>query len=153
MTAGWSSDLTWYPDLGNTAMVCRGPFVRAVGWLHADHPFTKGSVPAETVTRLKDFVQLADESTTALGWGLLMGIHTCEFCGRDRGLRNFGVPTNNLLYVVPEMIVHYIEEHGYAPPVEFIAALMSSPLPNTAEYRVAVEGFRSTDHGDWVPLL
>jgi hypothetical protein len=34
----------WYPDLSTTCQIARGPSVRAVGWLSAEHEFTKGTV-------------------------------------------------------------------------------------------------------------
>jgi hypothetical protein len=39
------------------------------------------------------------------------------------------------------LIAHYVEQHRYAPPAEFIAALMASPLPGTREYVDAVAPF------------
>ena len=37
------------------------------------------------------------------------------------------------------MIVHYVESHQYQPPEEFVVAVLASPLPNTAEYRDAIQ--------------
>jgi hypothetical protein len=50
------------------------------------------------------------------------------------GIGNFGVPSGDLLFVAPEMVVHYIEQHGYRPPAEFVAAVFRSPLPDTEDY-------------------
>src|SRR5262249_25954503 len=80
-------------------------------------------------------------SAVALGLGAAGGHHTCEFCDRAHGTANFGVPAGDKLFFSPEMIAHYVEVHRYSPPAEFIAAIMSSPLPGTREYVNAVAPF------------
>jgi hypothetical protein len=76
-----------------------------------------------------------------LYFGAAAGYHTCEFCGRAHGTGNFGVLSDDLLFVAPEMVVHYVREHGYRPPAEFIAAVLHSPLPDTEEYQLLTEPF------------
>ena len=134
--------MTWYPDLGQSTMVADGEHVRAIGWLSPRHAFTKGEVPAEFLSRLQDFAKDCFESTEALGWGIFLGVHCCDFCGQSMAGGNFGVPQGEVLFVCPEMLPHYIEAHGYRPPDEFIAAVLASPLPATAEYGTLVEPFR-----------
>lgn len=133
--------MSYFPDLGRESMVASGPHVRAVGWLHPAHPFTTGEVPAEFLTCLKQFVGGWGASADALYFGAYAGIHICEFCGKAYGVGNFGVPADDLLYIAPEMIVHYIEVHGYQPPAEFITAVLRSPLPDSEEYQVLTEPF------------
>jgi hypothetical protein len=134
--------MTYHPDMGRDAMVADGEHVRAIGWLHPAYPYTQGEVAAEFLSRLKGFVALARKSSEALLFGRLMGFHTCEFCDQVNGYHNFGVPDDGVLFVAPEMIVHYIEQHGYRPPDEFIAAVFKSPLPGTEEYERLTEPFR-----------
>ncbi|HEV3440872.1 MAG TPA: hypothetical protein VG122_26190 [Gemmata sp.] len=122
-------------------MVAAGEHVRAVGWLHPDHPFSTGPVPIAFLSRLKLFVSMSGESAKALFFGGFGGFHTCEFCGRAHGSANFGVPADSLLYVAPEMIVHYIEQHDYQPPDQFVNAVMRSPLPDSEEYQLITEPF------------
>src|SRR4051794_13879170 len=122
--------MSWYPDLSNRTLVATGDHVRAVGWLGASQPFTRGEVPAVFVTRLQEFVRLAHVSAEALSFAAFCGLHDCELCERKRDARNFGVPAGPVLYVAPGMISHYVERHGYCPPAEFIAAVMASPLPD-----------------------
>ena len=140
--------MTWFADMGGVSMAAAGDHVRAVGWLHPDHPYPRGAVPAEFAARLREFARLAGHCVEALGFGMFRGVHACEFCrprlppGRARGSLNFGVPAAELLYVAPEMVAHYVDAHGYAPPPEFVAAVLASPLPGTPEYAAAVENFR-----------
>ncbi len=140
--------MSWYPDMGRETMVAVGEHVRAVGWLSSNHPYTGGEVPAEFVDLLREFVRLASESAEALYFPVFCGLHTCELCDGVKDNRNFGVPSGEVLFVAPTMVVHYIEQHGYAPPPEFIAAVLTSPLPDTTECKSAVRIF-GEKHRKW----
>jgi hypothetical protein len=134
--------MAWYPDLGMVTQADCGDHVRAVGWLSAAQPFPLGDVPTECLDRLLVFANQWHASVKALGWGVAMGWHDCEFCSGSAATGNFGVPRRDLLYVAPEMLPHYVEVHHYRPPDQFLVALMESPLPGSAEYRSVVEPFR-----------
>jgi hypothetical protein len=112
-----------------------------VGWLHPDQPFNKGQVPQEFLIRLKEFARRWFDSVETLGWGVQMGYHTCEFCGKAMGSGTFGVPSGDRLFYAPELIAHYVEHHQYAPPDEFITSVLACPLPGTPEYIAAVLPF------------
>jgi hypothetical protein len=127
--------MTFYPDMGTETMCACGDNIRAIGWLHNRHPYRRGSVSPEFLERLRTFVKYRNEP----GLPAAFGGHRCEFCGQVSGWTNSGVPFNGLLYVCPQLIVHYIEAHSYSPPDEFIAAVMHAPLPGTTEYRNVVE--------------
>jgi hypothetical protein len=133
--------MSFFTDMGCESLVAAGDHVRAIGWLHPDHPYTKGEVPAEFLVRLKQFAAQSGSSAEALYFGAFGGFHTCEFCGRALGIGNFGVPSGDLLFVAPKMVVHYIEQHGYSPPAEFVEAVLRSPLPDTEEYELITEPF------------
>jgi hypothetical protein len=47
------------------------------------------------------------------------------------------------------MIGHYVEQHGYAPPAAFIAAVAGSPLPGTDEYARLAEPFSRLHEQAW----
>jgi hypothetical protein len=113
----------------------------ATGWLHPDHSFPQGTVPPEFLARLREFARQWGSSIEALGWGAAGGYHTCEFCGKAWGSGTIGVPAGDRLFYIPEMIAHYVEQHEYAPPAEFIAAVLACPLPDTPEYKLAVAPF------------
>jgi hypothetical protein len=122
----------------------------AVGWLHPEHPYPRGAAPVEFVARLALFARNWGESIDALGWGAAGGFHECEFCskpwasrrfGDDVASGTFGVPAGERIYFCPEMILHYVTEHGYLPPAEFVAAVMACPVPGTAEYDAVAEPF------------
>lgn len=127
----------YHPDMEDL----RGNWI-AVGWLHPDHEYPRGPVPADFLPKLREIVGRWGESASALGCGYRMGLHTCEFCERFHRGGTFGVPYGDRLFYVPEMIVHYIEQHGYSPPSDFIEAVLACPLPGTPEYEAAASRFR-----------
>jgi hypothetical protein len=133
--------MSYFPDLSHESMVASGEHIRAIGWLHPQHEFPKCNASAEFLSRLKEFTARSSASAQALYFGASGGFHMCEFCDKAHGINNFGVPFGNILYVAPEMIVHYIEVHGYLPPAEFIAAVLRSPLPDTEDYQILTEPF------------
>jgi hypothetical protein len=114
------------------------PGTLAVGWLEPEFPYTQGAIAPEFAARLGEFARRWFDSIEALNGGVAMGYHTCGFCQRAHGSGTFGVPAGDILYWCPELVGHYVERHGYAPPAEFVAAVMACPLPGTPEYVAAV---------------
>ena len=131
----------YYPDLGTETEIATGPFVRAVGWLSAAHSYSMGTVSAEFIAKLHAVAARYQEAVRALKWWTPLGPHTCEFCGSFRAGGNIGIPGGDVLFVAPEMIGHYVEKHGYSPPAQFVEAVLTSPLPGTQEYSLAVKDF------------
>jgi len=39
-----------------------------------------------------------------------------------------------VVYAAPDLIYHYVVEHHYCPPDEFIQAVLEGPLPGSLEY-------------------
>jgi hypothetical protein len=134
--------MTFVPDLSESTMVCAGNHVRAIGWLSKDHDYATGNSTIEFASRLAEICDDWSVCAKELGFGFLMGWHTCEFCGRFRATGNIGVPAGDLLYVAPEMIHHYVTIHRYSPPPEFVDAVMACPAPRTSEYQQLALPFR-----------
>jgi hypothetical protein len=136
--------MTFYTDLANTTMISSGPHVRAIGWLDDIHAFPTGKTPAAFVQQLRYITEKCFASEDALGWTLdsFFGVHTCELCHKFDHKENFGVPAGEVLYVAPAMILHYVEEHGYLPPEQFVDAVLESPIPGTKAYEDAVVKFQ-----------
>ena len=77
------------------------------------------------------------------------GLHRCPFCSstgtndsyeqqRDRG-RQLGsaevvIIAGERVFLAPDLIVHYIDKHGYWPPRPFVVALESSLAPPDEGY-------------------
>ena len=130
------------PDLAEKSMVDAGPHIRAIGWLDGKHNFPTGKSSAAFIHKLRQLAEKCHESSFLLGWQHLLGFHTCELCGKFRSAGNLGVPAGELLFVAPEMITHYVEQHDYLPPQQFIDAVHKSPIPGSTEYEQAVTPFR-----------
>lgn len=118
------------------------PGVVHVGWLDNVHPFPHGIVEARLIERMKLLAAKPVE--------LYRGKHVCELCAEPPDLvktnlpnrivvdpncswaRWFGQRSSNgeirvsrggVTFAAPVLIVHYIEEHGYLPPSDFLKAV------------------------------
>ena len=90
-----------------------------IGWLERGHTFPTGKTSAEFRAKLQQLSQFRVKRTR--------GFHSCDFCkGRDKphSLAEIRVLGDERLYAAPELVYHYVVEHGYKPPEEFIAAVL-----------------------------
>lgn len=137
--------MAYYPDLSPYEYSGLEPSTVNVGWLSKEHKYSQGDVPDAFVKRLLFFC-----------WRLIhptLGFHRCPFCHKP----TFGVLVcqgeeelqlgsaeirvigkNGIIYAAPNLIYHYVREHHYCPPDEFIQAVLESPLPGSPEYEAAV---------------
>jgi len=142
--------MTWIPDEHSSVYHVRAPFVRAIGWLSRDRPFTTGAVPSTFLDKLRALVARAGKVEAAYSFGHFMGLHTCEMCPPPpresrrlgpAGVYNLAVPFGNLLCVFAELIVHYVEVHAYRPPTPFIDAVLNCPLPDHPKFAAQAASF------------
>jgi hypothetical protein len=138
--------VAYFPDLSAYAYG-RGhhPGVVHIGWLDGLHQFPKGHVDSRLIEKLK---LLANKPVE-----LYRGKHTCEVCVQPEDVLNglaangstldfksrltkwaewaderssngeIRVAFGGVTYAAPVLIVHYIEEHGYIPPAQFLEAI------------------------------
>ena len=69
--------------------------------------------------------------------GAFGGFHECDLCrfkSEACGTVNLFIPGNGVIYVCPELIVHYINAHEYVPPDEFCRAVDDCPPIGSDEY-------------------
>ena len=108
------------------------PKLLAIGWLDRSVPYNQGCVHRDVVRRL---LNLAAKPVN-----LTRGFHVCQYCDRsgtdqngERGARGNGeirvAGANGKVYASPVLICHYIEEHSYRPPDEFLEAVAVLPDP------------------------
>lgn len=135
--------MAYFKDLDTETQIAAGPNIRAVGWLSQDHEFRTGAVAPSLKERLDAFVAAERDCVRALAWGAFGGSHTCEFCKSASGAVYVAVPHQNLLFVSPSLIAHYVDKHQYLPPSDFLSALDAAPLPGSLEYNVQVAPFNS----------
>jgi len=109
------ADLTSYEYLKRNE-----PATLNVGWLDAEHEFSKGKVPDTVIEHLKLLAKKPTNQTR--------GFHLCPFCeiGATSSAEIRVNGRNGKLYAAPVLICHYIEAHNYQPPQEFIEAVMES---------------------------
>lgn len=127
--------MTWCPELGNTDHD-RGywqPNAKYVGWLdpHKEWP-RRGYTTPEFQDRLLAIC------VHALAAEVHMGPHFCQFCTHDHASGNMTFlierAGGGIRYHFPELLAHYVIQHGYKPPQEFIDAVMANePIPLSAE--------------------
>ena len=127
----------WFEDLAECSYfgAPATQFLRAVGWLERGKPFTAGAVPRAVFDKL---VELRKDPWQPMA---AAGVHSCDLCLYDaeaHGSRTLFIPGQELIYVCPELIVHYMNAHGYAPPEEFCRAVIACTPMRSVEYRKAV---------------
>lgn len=103
--------------------------VYAVGWLCATEPRSMGSVHPDIVAKLLRLREQFHANQTR-------GIHSCPFCltedyypmlGRRvfLGSAEIWVPdaARSKIFACPDLIIHYMFEHHYLPPQDFLDAV------------------------------
>jgi hypothetical protein len=122
-----------------------------IGWLDIDYPYQRGEAPVEFSDKLWDFVKIS--------LFRMRGFHICNLCpenelsplvihkdGVDLKLGNDEIRVlgeAGKIYAAPNLIYHYVTEHEYQPPAEFIQAVLNGPDPDSEEYRKFIADFSS----------
>lgn len=88
----------------------------AVGWLGDEVPNT-GEIPADLCRALRHACRARETDAGELGG------HRCEICRTHEDRGEFVIEVGGTVYVLPRMILHYIEQHGYRPPDPFLEDL------------------------------
>jgi len=118
-------------DLAESIEFPGGLFV-AVGWLDGNSEYAIGC-PSETAyRRLLEFCARPWRPPVPLA----VGSHVCNLCLFD-GPSFSGtlfIPGREFVYVCPTAITHYIASHRYAPPAEFLHAVLEFPSMHCPEY-------------------
>jgi hypothetical protein len=52
-----------------------------------------------------------------------LGEHECEICHNHTDRGEILIIDDDKMYVAPQMILHYIKDHSYRPPKEFMDAV------------------------------
>lgn len=119
-----------------------------VGWLSNQMPFETGQTPQEFKDKLLKFC--SDNFVVHIA----RGFHVCELCNlssdqwmikqRDRygekfhwasiGDGEIRVLRGSAVYAAPTLVYHYVVQHQYRPPDEFIEAILAGE-PDSKEQR------------------
>lgn len=142
--------MVWHADLeplGHNDIV-------AVGWLEPGREYNRGPVSPEFATA---FCDLAVYPWQPFAYA---GRQSCGFCRLSRGpsvfmegnrpvdvgCTNLYVPAGSKLYLCPSMMIHYADAHEYAPPEEFMRAVLKCPPMRSMEYLKAIRPFANRLH-------
>jgi hypothetical protein len=101
-----------------------------VGWLDGAHAYSTGASTQE----FKEALHTLCKSPSRR----YKGVHSCEFCNGSRGwvitiedgktmhlgCAEIDVTGTGCIYRAPALIYHYVMEHDYLPPSEFVAAVL-----------------------------
>ena len=135
--------MTWFQDLTRCSYFGEecGFSLRAVGWLERDKAFPIGLVNSPVYSRLCELPRNPWQPMVS------MGSHVCSLCWYEgaAGSSNLFIPGNGIVFVCPELIVHYMDAHGYAPPQEFCQAVLACPPMHSMQYfkEILANGGRS----------
>jgi hypothetical protein len=131
-----------YPDLSPYCYNLNQPLLTVlnVGWLNRDHPYNEGTpIPEFTEKMISIFLSRGPFNAEI---GLMRsGSHECEICGemeilvrqglvqRPLGISQIWIPGRaGRLYASPSMLIHYVQEHRYLPPQEYIDSVLAVDL-------------------------
>jgi hypothetical protein len=124
--------MTYFPDLSPyTHLPLPGvtdEYVN-VGWLDKDYPFPTGPTPDALSDRLLEGLAHPRNRTR--------GYHLCNLCGAREPTRvalaedtvilgdaEIHIADSGRVYASPNLIIHYVSEHSYRPPDEFVLATL-----------------------------
>ena len=140
--------MAWYADLTTCDYFASdNNQLQAVGWLSLGQPFTTGEVSEEV------FEKLCQLLVNPWNPAYPAGYHFCELCrftggtgsGNFKDYKVLGVsaaslliPGNDVVYISPSSIAHYVDAHVYQPPMEFCEAILNCPPMRSVQYFKAI---------------
>lgn len=136
----------FFEDLGAYTYYSEKPFpnVRTIGWLEPKYRFRKGEVSFHLISKLQILIQRTEIRDVHVN--PIRGSYECKFCAPDESESRLIIQASEIwlpdlcsgFFAAPSMLVHYIEEHRYLPPVEFLEAVdkfdLEAPFNAQSEY-------------------
>lgn len=84
-----------------------------------------------------------------------MGFHVCEYCGEATSSGDVTMAfMNGHVWMMPDMILHYVADHGWLPPADFQGDVMAvQPIAMLRQQTKGVDvrrvGYLSGPQIDW----
>src|SRR5262249_10349365 len=106
-------------------------------WLEPEYAFATGAVESAFLAALKGNVATAWQPFVAAGF------HTCGFC-KDRRhgeSLNLWIPGEDVVFIAPSMVLHYVTVHAYCPPDDFVRAVLQCPAQGSDLFLERVHRF------------
>ena len=107
-----------------------------IGWIGKEGNFETGEVPGEFTEKLEQ-IELSNKYKIEQ----YKGFHRCELCGVILGSQVKKIEYDGKCYKFPNTVSHYVREHQYKPPQEFIDAIMGIEVEEKKSQR-PVNSFR-----------
>ena len=116
------------------------PEVKNIGWIDKNQQFNMGDVSPDFVQKLKELIFNSDEGPCNILVNELRGSYDCPVCEKHEikisnendyfilGSSELWVPDNRSeehYFATFGLIIHYIEDHQYQPPQDFIEAVLA----------------------------
>ncbi len=144
----------YLPDLGpyrgSAADETIGLEPLAVGWLRRGKQFATGPVPATFPARLLAFCRPANRvALFPRPFPCGLENHPVPPVETDGGTLTLGLGEIRVIgeediYAAPDLIYHYVVDHGYRPPDLFIEAVLQGPQPGSAEHRALLRALQAS---------
>jgi hypothetical protein len=123
-------DFTDYTYLANTKEAAIN-----IGWLDNAHAYEQGDLPEKLADIIFELCKNPVNKTR--------GYHQCPFCRKPDlgvlvehhserirlGSAEIRLKCGNAVYATPDMLFHYVKDHGYLPPPAFIECLSQVAEP------------------------
>lgn len=126
----------WFEDESPCTYFSVDAKLIAVGWLERGRSYPTGPVDRRVYDALAGMRKNPWQPFACAG------LHECDLCCYEpevRGSANLFIPGDDAMYVCPEMIVHYMNAHGYSPPDAFCRAVLACPPMRSMQYLKAVK--------------
>jgi hypothetical protein len=120
----------------------------AIGFVTRKHPFQTGKVPPKFLQKLLPFChpsktvcQMHRTQNSALGGEqIVVEINGEQITLGGAEIRIIG---EEEIYAAPDLVYHYVSDHNYLPPDEFIQAVLKGPDSDSAEFRALINTLRA----------
>ena len=107
----------WHdPDLAFDQTIPEKFKAISIGWIETDQ-YPKGIVSGKDINRLEILCRKYQIDQGFLGY------HTCRICNRFEDRGEVLLRAEERFYVMPHMILHYVRDHQYQPPKQFLENL------------------------------
>lgn len=136
--------MTYYKDLSEYMYrSSKEKNIVNVGWIDGEHKYLKGDVTEYFIRALWEYIKYPVNKTRGIHSDIALEGGMKKFVAKYQGY-NILLGTaeirvidtkNNIVYAAPNLIIHYVINHHYIPPQNFIDAVINGPRPNSDEYR------------------
>ena len=131
-----------YSDFSEYSYCGKEPNTYNIGWLENTRKFNKGRVPDQVLFKLWEYIKCPFREKRGVYWNKTLDMFPQYFKAKYNG---YEIPLgdaeirvideeNKCVYAAPNLVLHYIMNHHYLPPKEFLNAVMYGPKPNSDKY-------------------